>query len=65
MELSRIEAFGGLDVREVFMVCPNDDGKFCVIQPMSPLPQREFQGDEFSVTNIIVFLCWGDFFLEK
>lgn len=51
--LAGVEPLGSLEVFEVLMICPHQELLSCSLQPVSPLLQGDFNGQQFSVAVII------------
>ena len=51
---------GFAEVRQVFVIGEDLDGKGGTVEVMSPGFEGMDDGQEFSVVNIIVSFCWGE-----
>ncbi len=59
--LTGIESFGFPEILEVFVVCDDGEGMVSSLQPMPPLFQGQFNGQQLPVADVEVLLRWGKF----
>ncbi len=59
--LTGIESIGFPEILEVFVVCDDGEGMVSSLQPMPPLFQDQFNGQQLPVADVEVLLRWGKF----
>ena len=57
--LAGVQSLGGMEVFKVFMVRPYQKRQFSPLEPVPPFFQRQLDGEELTVPNVIISLCRG------
>ncbi len=56
-----IEPLGFAEVLEVLVICNYSEWVVSSLQPVPPLFQSQLDGEQLSIPDVIILLCWGQF----
>ncbi len=59
--LTGIEPLGFTKILQIFVICNDGEWVISSLQPVTPLFQHKIDGEQLTISDVIVLLCWGQF----